>query len=231
MTTGQSWVRPSSREIGRCRKCDVVPDAAGAVGAEVREVLAHLGRVDPGQLGEPLATRRCRCRRRPSRAAPGSRAAGGRRSPRESFAHSVRNCSVLPRAAPCSSAPAGVPPDVPSYPGSCTSSQARAGAYRSTAHGRRPRVHRHRGGHAVRPGHAGAGHPLPPAPGPGLDDRPGAVRPRLGGARRRRLDRLGQRHVPALLPLRRRALRALAGAWAPSTCWFGRPSPTASRSR
>jgi hypothetical protein len=33
---------------------DVVPDAASPVGAEVREVLAHLGRVDAGQLGQPL---------------------------------------------------------------------------------------------------------------------------------------------------------------------------------
>ena len=33
---------------------DVVADAPGAVGAEVGEVLAHLGRVDAGHLGQPL---------------------------------------------------------------------------------------------------------------------------------------------------------------------------------
>ena len=33
---------------------DVVADAPGAVGAEVREVLADLGRVHAGQLGQPL---------------------------------------------------------------------------------------------------------------------------------------------------------------------------------
>ena len=33
---------------------DVVADAPGAVGAEVGEVLADLGRVDAGQLGQPL---------------------------------------------------------------------------------------------------------------------------------------------------------------------------------
>ena len=34
---------------------DLVADAAGAVAAEVAEVLAHLGGVDAGQLGQPLA--------------------------------------------------------------------------------------------------------------------------------------------------------------------------------
>ena len=35
MTTGQSWVSPSSRLIWNTRYCDVVADAPGAVGAEV----------------------------------------------------------------------------------------------------------------------------------------------------------------------------------------------------
>ena len=33
---------------------DVVADAPGPVAAEVRQVLAHLGGVDPGHLGQPL---------------------------------------------------------------------------------------------------------------------------------------------------------------------------------
>src|SRR5690606_18874238 len=33
---------------------DVIADAAGAVGAEMGQVLAELGRVDPGGLGEVL---------------------------------------------------------------------------------------------------------------------------------------------------------------------------------
>ena len=39
---------------------DVVADAPGAVGAEVGEVLAHLGGVDAGQLGQPLGRDRGR---------------------------------------------------------------------------------------------------------------------------------------------------------------------------
>ena len=51
-----------------------------------------------------------------------------------------------------------------------------------------------------------------PAPRAGLDDRPRPVRARLGCARDRRLDRLGRRHLPGLLPPRRGAERAVAGA-------------------
>ena len=47
---------------------DVVADAPGAVGAEVGEVLADLGRVDAGQLGQPLRRDRRRLRPRPARA-------------------------------------------------------------------------------------------------------------------------------------------------------------------
>ena len=61
---------------------DVVADAAGAVGAEVREVLADLGRVDARQLGQPLRRDRADLLVGASRAGPGSRAGGGRRSPR-----------------------------------------------------------------------------------------------------------------------------------------------------
>ena len=54
MTTGQSWVRPELAAHLEEQVLDVVADAAGAVGAEVREVLADLGGVDPGQLGQSL---------------------------------------------------------------------------------------------------------------------------------------------------------------------------------
>ena len=33
---------------------DVVPHAPGSIGTQIREVLAHLGRVDAGQLGQPV---------------------------------------------------------------------------------------------------------------------------------------------------------------------------------
>ena len=54
MTTGQSWV--SAELAGHLvdEVLDVVADAAGAVGAQVGEVLAQLGRVDPGGGGEVL---------------------------------------------------------------------------------------------------------------------------------------------------------------------------------
>ena len=84
IATGQSRVRPSSRRDLVEQVLDVVADAPGAVGAEVREVLADLGRVDPGQLGQPLRGDRRRPGARRSRAGPGSRAAGGRPSPRGS---------------------------------------------------------------------------------------------------------------------------------------------------
>ena len=57
---------------------DVVPDAPGAVGTEVREVLADLGRVHAGQLGEALRRDGRDLAARRSRGGPGSRA--GRRA-------------------------------------------------------------------------------------------------------------------------------------------------------
>ena len=54
IATGQSRVRPSSAGDLVQEVVDVVADAAGAVGAEVRQVLADLGRVDAGQLGQAL---------------------------------------------------------------------------------------------------------------------------------------------------------------------------------
>ena len=73
---------------------DVVADAPRAVRPEVREVLADLGRVHAGQLGQPLRRDRRRPRARRPRAGPGSRAAGGRRSPRGS---GVVQCRPLRR--------------------------------------------------------------------------------------------------------------------------------------
>ena len=60
---------------------DLVADAAGAVRAEVAEVLAHLRRVDAGEIGELLATRRWRCPTRTGRAGSAGRRGAGRPSP------------------------------------------------------------------------------------------------------------------------------------------------------
>ena len=58
MTTSQSWVRPELALDLEHQELDVVADAAGAVAAEVREVLADLGGVHATELGE-FARRRC----------------------------------------------------------------------------------------------------------------------------------------------------------------------------
>ena len=69
---------------------DVVADAPGAVGAEVREVLADLGGVDAGQLGQPLRRDRASSCRSPARAGCAGRPAGAPRSP--------PGCAAIPRA-------------------------------------------------------------------------------------------------------------------------------------
>ena len=86
------------------------------------------------------------------------------------------------------------------------------GTYARGAHGRRSRLHRHRDRHRVRPGDGCALVPVAGAAPGRVDGRAGAVRPRLGRARDRRLDRLGPRHVPRVLPARRGAQRAVARA-------------------
>ena len=162
---------------------DVVPDAPGAVGAEVREVLADLGRVDAGQLGQALRGDRRRPPARRSRAAPGSRAAGGRRSPPGCGARreSEPSSSAGPRSRPTRPRPARVPT-------LCTFSQSVARVIRSTAWSSGLAFVAIVVSSAVRPGHARPLHRRPPAPAPRLDHRPRAVRAGLGrpGHRHRR---------------------------------------------
>ena len=83
---------------------------------------------------------------------------------------------------------------------------------RSSVDGGRARLRRDGGVVAVRPGDA---RPLTRDHRPQdrrLDDRARHVRPRLGRPGHRHLDRVGQRHVPRLLPVRRGAQRAVARA-------------------
>ena len=215
MATGQSWVRPSSRRDLVQQVLDVVADAPGAVGAEVREVLAHLGRVHAGQLGQPLRGDRRRPGARRSRAAPGSRAAAGRPSPRGScvlqrppsrppYRPCDRILKVCDRAAPAPSAvgacgpesvgarPAPLRSHAPMVAGLAFVATAVATLFAQAT--------------AVRWSRTRA-----PAPGR-LDHRARPVRARLGRVRDRVVDRLGRRHVPGLLPPRRDRERAVARA-------------------
>ena len=183
---------------------DVVADAPGAVGAEVREVLADLGRVDAGQLGQALRGDRRRSPARRSRAAPGSRAAGGRRSPPGSGA---RRESEPPRR------PArgrGRGPRPASVPTLCMFSQSvrviRSTAWSSASPSSPPSVSslfaqamlvRYTAGH--QPQHRAWTIALALFALASAALATGIV------------DRLGQRHLPGLLPPRRGGQRAVAG--------------------
>ena len=235
MTTGQSWVRPSSPRDAVDQERDLVPDAACAVGAEVREVLAHLCRVDAGQHGEALRRDRVDVplgdleqRAVVQRKARNGRTGdlppiGGRAGPlrhtgtffaRGRAGRRARSPTVHPPRAVLHKrgAAASGAPSRRTGPASPRAGDRKTGGVRSACHGRRARLPRHRGGDAVRPGDARALHPGPPPPGPGVDDRPGPLRPGLGRAGHRGVDRLGQRDLPGLLPPRRGAVGAVAGA-------------------
>ena len=118
-----------------------------------------------------------------------------------------RACSVRRTGRPRGRCPEP-PQRVPSL---CTNSRS-PGATRSlTGRDSRNGLRRHGRGHVVRPGHARALHPVTPAAVRRLGRRARDVRPRVGCPGVGDDDRVGPRHLPGLLPLRRGARRPVAG--------------------